>query len=1282
MKVVKELHHGLLLNYFGLNEKFYAVVTVMTFFGFGDPDNALSEQEMWPFIQGQLGKDAVFDMAMPKPRGEVLVCGSCFAPEGTPRAASQVSFRVGEVAKTLNVYGNRRWRKAAGAVPVITDPEPFREMPISYEFAFGGKDYAENPVGRGIASVTTAAGETILPLPNIERPERLIGSPSDRPGPAGFGPYDFIWPQRSKKLGTYDDRWLRERWPYFPDDMNWTYYNAAPDDQQTDAFFLGGESVSVTNMHPKRPLLRFRLPLLRQRFFLNQLENYRKPDGAKAFREVAPHIDTVWLFPHAERGILVHRAVAEVKDDEGRDILQLYLVTEPPGEPPKSIEQHREELEKRLDRKVPAELEAARAEMKKKMAEVHEHLLDLPQRVDDGIARAVGRAPVPARTPKELAADALRQIEQQEKLLDEGEKRLLEAKAKYGHIMKIDLGGFDHARLRIAEAKERIAAIPAKVDAIEAKHKDTVAKVRTKLKEAQKKVTPEMLREKGVADPEAVLDSLAGGQGNLWHDRGMRFLEACRESLRGNEPLMSALREMGFRRYTLERSWLGFHPLAEEDEPGRWSLDEADPKRKNPQKVFLPAGLTIPHFDNADLHRIRIRPLSQPMQGTDAENASPAKNDYLRALLDSSRDVFVEGSRETVMFQGRGDGKPVVRVADELEALLLFQEARGLCTFAAMKSPDDKTGKDEEEILKTAPQFLVVLYSASKEAMDGEIAPWQKAFPRAEPLLPPDGKSLFEAKKEGISLWHWIAEKLKPELAPDPQDAPKAIDLGEPGAVAAAIPNLDVQALIEKARGGVMARLQPKLDMVEAKKKEMEAMARNRLVELGKNPDEILKRPALSIAKADDPPAAALEKMKTFMAAQRQALRKQGAMTPEIAGKIDEAETQLTGLLAESSVFYRKSMDGLAEAQAEIKAGFPDWARNLMAQSGVTPDGPSSLEPLTREEVSEKHAAGGSLAGKNLESLDLSGLDLRGIDLSKANIQKAKLRGCDLEGADLRGALANEADFSQANLRGASMEKGVFQKAKFVKADLRGGNLSQAFMSEADFTEANLGRSRLERTILEKAKLLKADMTETLSSQAYFLSADATGAKFAGADLRKAVFLKTSVGAADFSGIRAEAVAFIEAKGEKASFRNAELGNSRILNGAELRDADFTGAGAAKSCWMKSDLSGGDFRGSTLKSSLIQECSLAGADMSGVSAPQARLTKSDLTDARLNGVNLFQGSLRKARIVRADLSRANLYGAEFFRTETGETRFEETNLKMTKLYGKTDLLGTEKSRKR
>jgi hypothetical protein len=51
---------------------------------------------------------------------------------------------------------------------------------------------ALNPLGKGTVPVRLASGDALAPLPNIEDPKHPIGSPRNRPAPAGFGPYDFV----------------------------------------------------------------------------------------------------------------------------------------------------------------------------------------------------------------------------------------------------------------------------------------------------------------------------------------------------------------------------------------------------------------------------------------------------------------------------------------------------------------------------------------------------------------------------------------------------------------------------------------------------------------------------------------------------------------------------------------------------------------------------------------------------------------------------------------------------------------------------------------------------------------------------------------------------------------------------------------------------------------------------------------------------------------------------------------------------------------------------------
>jgi hypothetical protein len=57
------------------------------------------------------------------------------------------------------------------------------------------------------------------------------------------------------------------------------------------------------------------------------------------------------------------------------------------------------------------------------------------------------------------------------------------------------------------------------------------------------------------------------------------------------------------------------------------------------------------------------------------------------------------------------------------------------------------------------------------------------------------------------------------------------------------------------------------------------------------------------------------------------------------------------------------------------------------------------------------------------------------------------------------------------------------------------------------------------------------------------------------------------------------------------------------------------------------------------------------------------------------------GSLRKSKLVRTDLSDATLYGVEFYRTGVGETKFDDANLKMTKLNKRLDLIPEPKRKK-
>src|SRR5690348_15972802 len=139
-------------------------------------------------------------------------------------------------------------------------------MPITWANAFGGAGYPQNPLGKGYAPIRDDRGEH-HPLPNIEDPRRLISRPNERPAPMGFGPYDLTWPQRYAKIGTYDAKWLEERYPGFAADFDPSYFNTAPADQQIEGFFRGDESFTLENLHPEKPVIEGKLPGIKARIF-------------------------------------------------------------------------------------------------------------------------------------------------------------------------------------------------------------------------------------------------------------------------------------------------------------------------------------------------------------------------------------------------------------------------------------------------------------------------------------------------------------------------------------------------------------------------------------------------------------------------------------------------------------------------------------------------------------------------------------------------------------------------------------------------------------------------------------------------------------------------------------------------------------------------------------------------------------------------------------------------------------------------------------------------------
>lgn len=303
MQVMKPMSLGLLTRPFEMARRFRLGAAVLSLIPLGTERALFSEAGMWKLFAEEVPPGQPLDAGMAKRRAEFLVSGAAFAPGGTPVGALRVTARLAERTKSLLVAGDR-FREEGGT------PAPFSRMPIDWTRAAGGPGLAENPLGRGRAAVETPLGPR-TPLANVEDP--ALPPEHRQARPAGFGPLDIGWPQRARFAGTYDDRWLREDFPGFARDLDWRYFNMAPEDQHFPGFLAGTEDYAFENMHPEAPLLAGRLPGLQPRLFLRRR-------GSAALEEVALVLTTVWFFPHRMRAIQVHHGEVPIEEEDGRDV--------------------------------------------------------------------------------------------------------------------------------------------------------------------------------------------------------------------------------------------------------------------------------------------------------------------------------------------------------------------------------------------------------------------------------------------------------------------------------------------------------------------------------------------------------------------------------------------------------------------------------------------------------------------------------------------------------------------------------------------------------------------------------------------------------------------------------------------------------------------------------------------------------------------------------------------------------------------------------------------------
>jgi len=252
------------------------------------------------------------DVVPRKPRTDVVVHGTAYAPSGSPVPTFDCEVVIANYRRRLRIFGPRyaRWQKPAKETkretiytpPLFTDPEPVLRVPLTWENAYGGvAAFASpdgevidvpcpvNPFGKGYCVQNSPQGVEGRLLPLIEDPAHLLtpenfvrdlGAPEALPLPAGFGFYGRGWYPRVAYVGVMPHevenvkKQMREQAAkldpekdaaaiamlqnYDPPVMDPAFYQAAAPGMSFP-YLAGDESVAIHHMTPSG-FLGFNLP--------------------------------------------------------------------------------------------------------------------------------------------------------------------------------------------------------------------------------------------------------------------------------------------------------------------------------------------------------------------------------------------------------------------------------------------------------------------------------------------------------------------------------------------------------------------------------------------------------------------------------------------------------------------------------------------------------------------------------------------------------------------------------------------------------------------------------------------------------------------------------------------------------------------------------------------------------------------------------------------------------------------------------------------------------------
>ena len=1165
MRIIKDTQTSLLLKSFLLENQDYLSISVLCYFDLDNPELFLEEQVMYKESAVQLGK-TLLDSAMPKPKAEVLLCGSCHNPL-RDEGASYVRLSVGAIDKELYVFGERKWQ--AGG---ITKPLPFKSMPLDYAHAVTTDDY----------------------LPNIEDPKALTSSKNSTKQPAGFMPLDMFRKENMKRLGTYNAAWKSELWPGFAADMDYSFFNVAPQDQQLEAFFKGGEPIQLHNMHPKEPLISSSIPETSMRCFAT----ISHKEGEETFQEVPLQRDTLWLFPETKRGIIIFRGTLGVADEISSDIRSLNLKPIVAGEPLKSLEYYYELQTKKLDRSAEVD-EAPVQEMDTGVKESEQELFSMPREIQENVDIMNKKRPSLQRTSAESVAQTHALIDTRVAQIDKRTTELQEASALSA---KNELQELSAEKEELLASKVQVSELMADMDKAVADGESMKLDALSKI--AKVKNDPRIPDEEKAKIDTSFLEPKV----KVWSDHAFDFLSACVKRLEKSPQELHELRHLGLAQRTIKRSWIGFNAEATTVKAEEWTL-------KSEKEIELPKGFVCARFEEARLKSLRIG--EQLVLGSD-------------------------GAYE--LFLSEVDSEfPLFYLSSDIQAHLCDQEAFDLCNTLVCDDILSVSQKAEAAVKKASVLFYL--------EEDGVV----ETLPNAKKFDCGGFKDLFEMHQNGVDIREQMVENIPDDVAvllPIERDNSVKAVLDKTQKISDKV-SAEMQAEADATR----KELEAQQEAAIAKANETLAKEGLEPIKLEPyvasegfiKPSEVSKHFDKALATLKKQVGLFGKDFKEQIAELEQAKEKMVALAISGEKMYEEGMAKIAAAQEEA----KEPMPEWAKEEMKKPDMDPDDLHDELTREKVIAyhaEGKS----LQGKELSDLDLSELDLSGIDLREAILTNTDFSKSDLSEANLEQASLTKTDLTKADLSRTNISAALFKEAVLKetvfNESMgDNALFESVVFAKTTLSDMKLNNAVFQNTAMQDALLHNCSLQKASFTNVIMLKTSFEKSNMEKVSFSQSSIEACDFTAIDSKGMLFNNTKVTTSDFSNSKLYNMRILKASAfENCDLSRCDMEKSTIfevtLVGCDLQQTTLNSALIKKSSLEQCDFSGAIAKKARFEFSTFIACSLVGINLFKGSLRRMQMKSCDFSQSNLYGVEMYKIELFEVNFNGANLKRSNLEG--------------------------------------